>query len=69
MAGVWNAKIFLEWDNGRRAEVGTMTIESTEKCTKFRSKVKASRQRIGWEFVRMGMRIMFPGRKWVTRNE
>ena len=69
MTGVWTVKIVLEWDNGRRAEVGTLHIESTEKCTKFKSKVRVSGVRIGWEFIRMGFRIMFPGRKLVTRNE
>ena len=65
-----NARVYLEWDDGRRVEMGTLNLEGN-KSGAVMSWVPKSRQRIGWDLVRLGMRMMFPGRKWkmVTRHD
>ena len=53
------AKILLKWDNGVQTEIGTLSMEQTGKM-EIQTKVNVSRQRIGWNVVRMGMKLMFP---------
>ena len=62
------AKVVLKWDNGRSVEIGTIEINSEDKGTRLKSRVRVAGTRIGWEFVRMGFRIMFPGRKWEEKH-
>jgi hypothetical protein len=59
------AKIQLKWDNGRVADMGTLKIRSEQKGTVLKTNIRIFRKRLGWELVRMGFRLMFPGRKWV----
>lgn len=68
MRGICNAKVILEWDDGRKSEIGTIGIEPTEKLTELRCKSRIFWQRLGWEFVRKGFRMMLHHRKWVERN-
>lgn len=58
-----NAKVILEWDNGRKTKIGTITIEG--KKDEVKTKARYLRQRFGWELVRKGMKLMFgPERLW-----
>lgn len=65
-----NARVYLGWDDGERVEMGTLKLEGN-KDGAVMSWIPKSRQRIGWDLVRIGMRMMFPGRKWkmVTRHD
>lgn len=60
------AKIILKWDNGVQTEIGTLSMEQAEK-TENRTKVNVSRQRIGWNLVRVGMKLMFPKINWMEK--
>ena len=60
------AKVQLKWKNGRVVDMGTMKFTSEKKGTVLKTNVRIFRQRIGLEFVRMGFRLMFMGRKCVT---
>ena len=62
---VKDAEIILKWDDGRTTTIGTLNVD----CDKNSLKYKRSgrwRQRLGWELVREGFRIMLPQRKWKT---
>lgn len=62
---VKDAEIILKWDDGRTTTIGTLSVD----CDKNRLKYKCGgrwRQRLGWELVREGFRIMLPRRKWKT---
>jgi len=61
-----NARVVLEWSDGRKVEIGTVEMRSEEKGTKLSSTVRMNMKRFGWEIVRLGFRVMFPRRKWVT---
>ena len=59
-----SGKVYLEWDNRKRVELGSVRIESDRKGTEFTVKTRFRRARCGWEFVKFGMRqILFGGRK------
>ena len=58
-----NAKVTLTWDDGRTVDMGTLKIEADNKGHKLNMRF---RQRLGWELVRKGFWVMFPGRKWET---
>lgn len=59
------AKVVMIWSDGRTVELGTLDIEAhVEEETRVTVKIKRFRQKIGWELVRKGFRIMFPWRKW-----
>ena len=48
-------KFVLEWSDGRRREVGSVDVDMgvvEEKC-----KLRMRRVALGWEFVRIGLRI------------
>lgn len=64
-----DAKVELTWSDGRKAKMGTLHIESDKDGLGYKVRTKISRQRIGWEFVRFGMRVMFGGRTWETKYE
>lgn len=61
-----DAKILLKWDNGVQTEIGTLSMEQAGKM-EIQTKVNVSRQRIGWNLVRMGMKLMFPKINWVEK--
>ena len=65
---ITNAKVILKWDNGRSVEIGTLDIESEEKGTRLTAKARVAGKKFGWEIVRLGFRIMFPGRKWLEKH-
>ena len=69
MAVPTSAKINLEWDNGRNVEIGTVDAKSEEKGTRLTAKVRIYRIRFGWQFVRLGFKLMWPRRKWETKYE
>lgn len=69
MRVVKDAKVTLEWSDGHRTEIGTIHAETDTKELRTKVKGKISRQRIGWEFVRLGMKVIFPGKKWVTEYD
>ena len=60
------AKILLKWDNGVQTEIGTLSMEQAGKM-EIQAKINVSRQRIGWNLVRMGMKLMFPKINWVEK--
>ena len=63
-----SGKVYLEWDNGEKVELGSARIESDRKGTELTVKTRFRRVRYGWEFVKFGMRqILFGGRKY--KNE
>lgn len=62
---VMQAKVYLQWEDGRSASLGTINIEKNGKEAKIRG-LRKFRQRLGWELIRTGFRIMMPGRKWKT---
>lgn len=66
-----NAKIQLKWSNGRTTTIETLDLESNDKAigANCRVNTKRMRQSLGWCLVRMGMKLMFPGRLWRERNE
>lgn len=63
---VKEARLEIVWDDGHRADMGTLTIDANEKEVRLIGMWKI-RQRIGWELVRTGFRIMMPGRAWWTK--
>lgn len=64
-----SAEVILKWDNGRTVKMGTLDIEYTtdENDLKYKNRIKL-RQRLGWELVRAGFRVMFPFREWKTET-
>ena len=64
MAAPAGAKIILAWDNGQETEIGTLEVKSEEKGTRMTCRVRMQRARFGWGLVRLGMKVMFPGKKW-----
>ena len=60
------AEVVLIWDDGRRTKLGTINITAD---SEINPRMRHIRQRIGWEFVRKGFRIMFPWRKWYESTE
>ena len=65
---ITNAKITLIWDNGRKTELGTLSIEYGEKWYQAKGRMKLIFKRLGWEFVRIGFKVMFGGRKWLEET-
>ena len=59
-----SATITLKWEDGRECEIGTLQLEGNTDGLSYTVKHRVRMQRIGWEFVRLGTRLMFPGRKW-----
>ena len=60
-----NARVILEWSNGKTVELGTLEITaSVEAETSVSARMRLFRQRLGWELVRKGFWLMFPWRKW-----
>ena len=66
---VKNGTIRLEWDNGRTVDLGTIGIEAGKDAKIDTRGIRRLRQRLGWDLVRIGMRCMFPGRKWRTEYD
>jgi len=64
-----SAKVVLEWSDGRSVEIGTVEMCGKELGTRMESMVRMNMKRFGWEIVRLGFRVMFPRRKWVTKYE
>ena len=62
---VYNAELFLKWDDGKTAKIGTVSVECDKDGMKTQG-LKHLRQRFGWEMVRAGFRMMLPGREWCT---
>ena len=58
------ARVEAIWDNGSRTEVGTIRIESAKDGMSYDVNAKISRRRIGWYFVRFGLRMILGGRRW-----
>lgn len=66
---ITKANILLEWDNGKKVSLGTITTETSENGNRVYG-LKRLSQRIGWEFVRAGMRFIFGGgQKWRISGE
>ena len=64
------AEVVLEWSNGKRVKMGTLDITADSVAeSKASMRMRWYRQRIGWDLVRMGFRIMFPWRKWKETRE
>ena len=60
-----NARVILEWSNGKTVELGTLEITaSSEAETRISARMRCFRQRTGWELVRKGFWLMLPWRKW-----
>ena len=57
-----NAKVYLEWDDGRRVEMGDLELEG-HKSDAVMYWVPRSRWKVGLDLVRIGMRMM------VTRHD
>ena len=62
---VKEARLELVWSDGHRVDMGTLTIDAKEKEVRLIG-MRRIRQRIGWELVRTGVRIMMPWKKWRT---
>lgn len=63
-----NAKVILEWSNGKTVELGTLGITAdAEAETKVSARMRWLRQRLGWELIRKGFWLMFPWRKWTQQ--
>lgn len=58
MAG---GKFVLEWADGRKREIGTVDVD-TEKIG-AECRLKFRRIRIGWEFIRVGIKVWIRGFK------
>ena len=56
-----HGKVYLTWENGRTVSIGTIDIDADQKT--FHTTCQY-RQRLGWELVRKGFALMFPGRKF-----
>ena len=69
MEGTYHTKIIMRWENGREVEIGSIDIASENKGTQLTSRTHVSGTRFGWEIVRLGFRIMFPGRKWLEKHD
>ena len=52
-------KFMLEWSDGRCREIGSVDIDIDKLGAEC--KLKFRRIRLGWEFVRIGMRIWIRG--------
>lgn len=50
-----DGKIMIEWPDGRRREIGTMEFNTS--VAEIKCRVRIKRLAIGWEFVRIGLRI------------
>lgn len=48
-------KFILEWSDGRKREVGSVDFDMG--VVEARCKLRFRRIRLGWEFVRIGLRI------------
>lgn len=48
-------KFILEWRDGRRREIGT--VEFNTSVDEMKCRVRIKRLALGWEFVRIGLRI------------
>ena len=62
---VEKAEIELTWDNGVKTKIGTLSMEYGK--VDATARINVSRQRIGWNLVQMGFKLMFPRRKWEER--
>ncbi len=62
---VKEARLVLIWNDGHRVDMGTLTVSADEKEAHVKG-MRRIRQRMGWELIRTGFRIMLPGREWRT---
>lgn len=62
---VKEAKLDLTWNDGHRVSMGTLKVEANESDLRLIG-MRRIKQRIGWELIRTGFRIMLPGKKWRT---
>ena len=56
------AKIMLKWDTGREVQIGkvdAVSEESGQNPTTLKVNVQVSRKRMGWEIVKLGLRVIF----------
>ena len=59
MADISGGKFVLEWNDGRRREVGSVDIDMAKVGAECRLRMR--RIRLGWEFVRIGLKIWIRG--------
>ena len=52
------AMITLEWEHGRKDKVAEIELTISETPEVTINGMKALRHRMGWELIRMGMRIL-----------
>ena len=50
-----DGKIMIEWSDGRIREIGT--VEFNTSVDEMKCRVRIKRLALGWEFVRIGLRI------------
>lgn len=62
---VKEAQVDLTWSDGPRVKMGTLKV-CAEVSEMHLTGMRKIRQRIGWELVRKGFRIMLPGKEWRT---
>lgn len=63
-----NAKVVVQWDDGRVTQIGTIEVQPDKKGTKAGVCVRVFRCRLGWDLIRTGMRIMLGRRQWKQEN-
>ena len=63
MAKIGCGRILIEWDHGEKREIATVDIDTDAKGMRYRVTTKVKRFVFGWEFVKMGLRIMRHGWK------
>ena len=61
MAKVGCGRILIEWDHGEKREIATVDIDSDAKGTELKVTTRMRRFVFGWEFIKMGLRIMRRG--------
>ena len=58
MAKIAQGRIMLEWCDGQRREIATVDLDVGAECGKVVARTRVKRFVFGWEFVKMGLRIM-----------
>ena len=63
MAKIAQGKIMLEWGDGKRREIATIDLDTEAKGmgNTVTARTRVRRFVFGWEFIRMGLRIMRRG--------
>ena len=63
MAQVKCGRIYIEWDDGEEFEIAEVSIDQERIGKDLSVRTKVYRIPFGWEFIRMGLRIMMHGWK------